>query len=679
MITANTHMTSPDTASGVSSPVKAPKKAAPAFDMNSLFSEENILKIVYSKIIGKNKNVFGLDFVSAASFVRNLRNEIDIIRRKTADGSYSFTRYRLQLISKGPDKKPRKICIPTVRDRIVIALLSEYLKHAFPDETRPLMPNLVINRFIRKKNSHTRFFKLDITTFFGTINHKILFRKLQEKIHDRMVLDLFQKLVTTDSYDPESKKSDRSRAKQEFGIPEGLSCSGLLAEIFLSDFDRKYSAYPGITFFRYVDDILVLCEPDSFQKVKDAIDRDMNALKLEINHEKDEDGDLSGHLQYLGYVFDGKQITVRKSSVLKHEEALEKMFRKYADLLADPKMSASARCSLSFEFQTKISLLCAGVKVDEKQLGWLSYYRKINDTKLLHHFDWLVGHFFKRFNTEKFPVKRHVRAYYELNKNIRHSTYIHKIDSMKIRSFTLTDEVSKLHKGFDKALSEINDGRNRNAVVSFILSHPGKFPELVLELFYGSSESAGSNRNASENAAAPESTKGTSSTKGEDSGIVPESTGTSKPETVCATSETAGDEEALTAPEKSTGTSETDSETPVTNARTCNAADRNDVPDTDAVSDSNSDDAETSSEPSSEGSPEIQKILERFERGGEITARDYLLLTKKTDIDLVVKELVGTESEVSREQIDTIASNLVIGEMIEDPIIREDFEEAGYY
>ena len=105
MITANTHMTSPDTASGVSSPVKAPKKAAPAFDMNSLFSEENILKIVYSKIIGKNKNVFGLDFVSAASFVRNLRNEIDIIRRKTADGSYSFTR---------TDPRPEGVSFPLI-------------------------------------------------------------------------------------------------------------------------------------------------------------------------------------------------------------------------------------------------------------------------------------------------------------------------------------------------------------------------------------------------------------------------------------------------------------------------------------------------------------------------------------------------------------------------------------
>ena len=93
---------------------------------------------------------------------------------------------------------------------------------------------------------------------------------------------------------------------------------------------------------------------------------------------------------------------------------------------------------------------------------------------------------------------------------------------------------------------------------------------------------------------------------------------------------------------------------------------------------STADDAENTVQTSLD-TPEIQKILKKFEKGGEITPRDYLLLSKGTDIDLIVRELAGEDSEVSQKQIDAIASSLVIGEMIEDPIIREDLEESGYY
>ena len=660
------YMKAPDPGTAVSSD-EAPENTA-AFSMNCLFSEENLLKIIYSKIIGKNKNVLGLDSVSSQAFISRLRDEIDIIRRKTAAGTYSFTRYRLQLISKGPDKAPRKICIPTVRDRVVIALLSEYLKHAFPEETRPLMPNLVINRFLSKRSAHTRFFKLDITTFFGTIDHHLLFRKLREKIHDQMVLDLFQKLVITDSYDPESKKTDKSRSERQYGIPEGLSCSGLLAEIYLADLDRKYSGYPGITFFRYVDDILVLCEPDSFQTVKNAIDQDMADLKLRINHEKDEDGELAGHLQYLGYVFDGPRITVRKSSVLKHEEALEKMFRKYSELLKNPQISVIEKCTLLFEFKAKISLLCSGVKVDEKQLGWLSYYRKINDTRLLHHLDWLVEHFFARFNTEKFPVKRHVRAYYEFSRNIRKSTYIYKIDSMRVHSFSLTDNIAKMHQSFDRALTEINDGQNRDAVVSFILSHPGKFPGLVQDFYNSSAESTGENRKTSTDPDTADTAKEDATPADPDSAIIPEKgSGTPEP-AMDSTGSAAADEGNHPAPANSAVSSDSAD----TGTRT--GHDGNTADDTGSTAD----DAENTVQTSLD-TPEIQKILKKFEKGGEITPRDYLLLSKGTDIDLIVRELAGEDSEVSQKQIDAIASSLVIGEMIEDPIIREDLEESGYY
>ncbi len=381
-----------------------------SFDMENLFSAENILKVIYTKIVSRNRNTPGLDFVSSGAFIASLKNEIAIIQRKTANNTFAFTRYHLNLISKGPNKLPRKICIPTIRDRVVIALISECLKKSFPKETRRPLANVVVNRVLKQRNSYQRFFKLDIKTFFATIDHEILFRKLRAGIHDEKVLSLLQEIVNTESFDPDTRKTDNSRSQNRRGIPEGLSCSGLLADIFLSDVDEKYSRMTDIAFFRYVDDILVFTDKESFDSIRKAVTDDIKALGLDINEEKDENGDISETFQYLGYVFNGSEITVRKSSVLKHEEALEKMFRKYGALLKQPALAPAEKASLEFEFRNKISMLCAGVRVDEKQLGWLSYYRRINDTRLLHRLDWLVGHFQKRFGTELSDVKRHVRA-----------------------------------------------------------------------------------------------------------------------------------------------------------------------------------------------------------------------------------------------------------------------------
>ena len=222
------------TSSGTaSSPAISPDNG---FDMENLFSPENILKAVYTKIVSRNKNTPGLDFVSSRAFIASLENEIAVIQRKTANNTFLFTSYHLNLVSKGPDKLPRKICIPTIRDRVVIALISAYLKEAFPKETRRPLANVVVNRVLKQRNSYQRFFKLDIKTFFASIDHELLFRKLRSRIHDETVLSLLLGIVNTKSFDPETRKTDDSRSQDHRGIPEGLSCSGLLADIFFGSF-----------------------------------------------------------------------------------------------------------------------------------------------------------------------------------------------------------------------------------------------------------------------------------------------------------------------------------------------------------------------------------------------------------------------------------------------------------
>jgi retron-type reverse transcriptase len=404
--------------------------------ISEFFNRSNLIRLTYDKVASKKRCATGIDYTDSCSFIKNLTDELQIITKKVENGSYKFTRYRMMLIPKGPGKPPRKICVPTIRDRVVIAGISQILKKKFPSlKSRP-RPDQVIKQILTEKDRYSGYIKLDLTRFFASISFKLLMNKLQI-IGNETVLNLIEKIITTSAYDPETGAVYDPGKNQDpqnniVGVPEGLSCSGLLADIFLEDIDEKYGKLKDICYFRFVDDILILYNGDreKGEKLKNMIIDDLRSKKLQINENKTEHKSFSDGLFYLGYYFRNDLISVREESIRKHEKAIESMVKKYANKITSEKSVCSVACA-KFELDNKISMLCTGMKVEDEFMGWLSYYRYINDTKLLHHFDWLVKSLYKRYNIPEYRGKRHVRAYYELNRNIKNTKYIFRYLNLK--------------------------------------------------------------------------------------------------------------------------------------------------------------------------------------------------------------------------------------------------------
>ena len=76
-----------------------------------------------------------MDQVSPENFEQNLNENIEIISRKVMNGSYHFTRYKQLLFTKGTDKLPRAICVPTLRDKLTASVLNELLVGVYGDAT----------------------------------------------------------------------------------------------------------------------------------------------------------------------------------------------------------------------------------------------------------------------------------------------------------------------------------------------------------------------------------------------------------------------------------------------------------------------------------------------------------------------------------------------------------------
>lgn len=107
------------------------------------FTSKKHLKKIYETNI-KNKPAVGLDKLNNHTFSNRLDNEIDVIHRKIENKTYHFTTYKQKLISKGANKPPRCISIPTIRDRITLKVLCELLQSIYKSK--------IIQEIPQKKN-----------------------------------------------------------------------------------------------------------------------------------------------------------------------------------------------------------------------------------------------------------------------------------------------------------------------------------------------------------------------------------------------------------------------------------------------------------------------------------------------------------------------------------------------
>lgn len=126
------------------------------------------------------------------------------------------------------------------------------------------------------------------------------------------------------------------------GIPQGSPISAVLANLYMLPFDLAFEAYIssiGGVYRRYSDDLLVICPLDKALKVEETIEEMIKERKIELGEAKTErfvarragevlaitkmdadgsDTDTAAEVQYLGFVFDGRTVRLRPSSLTKY-------------------------------------------------------------------------------------------------------------------------------------------------------------------------------------------------------------------------------------------------------------------------------------------------------------------------------------------------------------------------
>lgn len=386
---------------------------------NKRFNENSLTELFYEKVAGKQ--TVGRDYITSDLFSKIMAGrggEIDIILRKVHEGSYKFTTYKQLLISKGKGKNPRELCIPTVRDQLTLAALSKVLEDVYQADCMTPQPQTVVSQVISilRSGQYTHCIKGDLKTFYASIPHEKLMKRLRRRTRKKELLALIESAIQT----PAASIGESAYSRREEGVPEGLSISNRLANIYATALDELYQPMLGIKYFRYVDDILIFCDKQFASAGEENLHQHADFAGLKLNEGKSGVIELAKEaLSYLGYLFDpcGK-VTVRRSTVLQLERKLDNELRRMRN---NPYID-----SCLYHLNNRIT----GCRITEdgvnyERYGWLHYYSRIDDVGLLCHFDSLIEKLIRRYalflphNPKKFK-----KAFYEMKYKASTTNYI---------------------------------------------------------------------------------------------------------------------------------------------------------------------------------------------------------------------------------------------------------------
>lgn len=394
--------------------------------ISNTYTSEN-LRNIYLTHFALSK-VTGVDCIQPKHFAKVQSQELHTIVTKVYFGEYNFTRYKEKLISKGAHKHPRQIAIPTLRDRITLKALNNYLQQNFGQKLSVQVPQQATREVKEALDSglYETAIKIDIKNFYPTINHQSLLSQLAKLGAEQEAIKLVQAAITT---------GYQKNQSSNVGVPQGLSISNILAEIYMMEIDKKLNS-PDIFYKRYVDDVLIFCKEKDALKIYNEFVQEATKIGLNV-HELERDSDkttitpIDQEFSYLGYVYNpkmtqgGVSVSVRKASRKRLQDSIAALFTSYAN--------AGKHRSKALLFW-KLNLRITGCIANNKCKGWLFFFSEVDDMQMLFELDNMIRHFCVRNRVDYKNVKKLTRAIHEVKHHKWKSNYFPNFDSYKIKN-----------------------------------------------------------------------------------------------------------------------------------------------------------------------------------------------------------------------------------------------------
>lgn len=327
------------------------------YSLSDKVSAPRVLRWAFTKVKAKG-GAAGVDHQTVAMYEQQLEQQTEYLARTLKVGSYQPAANRRVWIPKPGSREKRPLGIPTVRDRVVEkalqATIEPIFERDFAAQSYGFRPGRGCKDALRRvdqllKQGYQWVVDADLKSYFDTIPHEALLKRIAAKVADGRVLELIRQ------YLEQGVLEDMRYWQPEAGTPQGAVISPLLSNIYLDPLDQLMAAR-GIEMVRYADDFVVLCRSETAaQNALELVQQWTTKAGLTLHPEKTRivDATQPGGFDFLGYHFEQGQRRPRQKSL-----------RKFKDT-----MRAKTKRANGQSLQTIIA------NVNRSARGWFGYYK----------------------------------------------------------------------------------------------------------------------------------------------------------------------------------------------------------------------------------------------------------------------------------------------------------------
>lgn len=315
------------------------------------------LTLAWTKVQA-NGGAAGVDGQSIERFAARAEEYLSELSEALRKGTYRPQSIRRVEIPKG-DGRTRPLGIPTVKDRVAQTAMKLVIEPIFEVRFRPMSygfrPKRRCHDALREvdqllKHGFNFVVDADLESYFDSIPHERLMKRVEERISDGRILDLLRLWLGQDIM------SEMRRWTPVEGTPQGAVISPLLANIYLHSLDERMADL-GYRMVRYADDFVVLCQG---REDAAAALAEIHAFAAEnglrLNADKTHLGDWrepGEGFDFLGYRFEAGRRSVRKKSLTRHKDRIREKTKR--------------TCGQS--------LACIIADLNPTLRGWFGYYK----------------------------------------------------------------------------------------------------------------------------------------------------------------------------------------------------------------------------------------------------------------------------------------------------------------
>jgi len=313
--------------------------------METIFTKEKLFK-AYIDCRKTKKNT-----ANALKFEINREKNLFKLLRELQLRDYQISRHICFIVE---EPIPREIFAADFRDRIVHHLLYNEIRELFEKD---FIENSFANRIDKgthrgvkklkeyfKTDETTFYLKLDIKSFFCSIDKDILYKMVFSKIENsdepiywkNEVLWLCKKIIYHNPAKnyifkgnqklrdliPKNKSLFFSNGK---GLPIGNLTSQFFANVYLDKLDQFIYSLGFKYYVRYVDDFIILGDRNLIFKLPEIKIFLQDKLNLKISDKKIEFQSIQRGIDFLGYYIKPDYILVRKKVILRFKNKLHNL------------------------------------------------------------------------------------------------------------------------------------------------------------------------------------------------------------------------------------------------------------------------------------------------------------------------------------------------------------------